>query len=161
MDWSLRSTVTFIDVGADVDHRDVRVLPPFGSACTTEAKRVLLGERFDVHDQRLEPAESATATRSSTFSLRVAAISTSCSSGLSATGPRTWKSRFTSSSANGMYWFASLSTCTSSSSLAQARRHHDLLRDHRAGRHGHRDVLRARAERLCARRTASVTPRGC
>ena len=56
------------------------------------------------------------ATRSSTFSLRDAAIRTSTSSGLFGAGPRIWKSRLTSSSANGMYWLASASTVSSSSS---------------------------------------------
>ncbi len=64
----------------------------------------------------LRPAASATATRSSTFSLREAAISTSTSSGLFGAGPRIWKSRLTSSSANGMYWLASASTVSSRSS---------------------------------------------
>ena len=64
----------------------------------------------------LRPAASAMATRSSTFSLRDAAIRTSTSSGLFGAGPSTWKSRLTSSSANGMYWLASASTVSSSSS---------------------------------------------
>ena len=59
------------------------------------------------------PASSATITRSSTFSLREAASSTSTLSSEFAEGPSTWKSRFTSSMANGMYWLASDSTCTS------------------------------------------------
>ncbi len=64
----------------------------------------------------LKPDASAIATRSSTFSLRDAAISTSTSSGLFGAGPRIWKSRLTSSNANGMYWLASASTVSSSSS---------------------------------------------
>ena len=62
------------------------------------------------------PAACATATRSSTFSFRDAASSTSTSSGEFGAGPMTLKSRLTSSSENGMYWLASLSTCTSSAS---------------------------------------------
>ena len=60
------------------------------------------------------PEASAMATRSSTFSLREAASMTSMSSGELAAGPITSKSRLTSSSAKGMYWLASDSTCTSS-----------------------------------------------
>jgi len=46
-----------------------------------------------------------------------------------------------------MYWFASVSTC-SSSSFAQARGEHDLLGNHRAGRHRHGDVPGAGGEAL-------------
>jgi hypothetical protein len=60
------------------------------------------------------PEASAIATRSSTFSRREAASITSMSSVELAAGPMTSKSRLTSSSANGMYWLASDSTCTSS-----------------------------------------------
>jgi hypothetical protein len=62
----------------------------------------------------VRPAASAIATRSSTFSRRAAASITSMSSGEFGAGPITSKSRLTSSSANGMYWLASDSTCTSS-----------------------------------------------
>jgi hypothetical protein len=49
----------------------------------------------------------------------VAAISTSCSSAFADEAPRDWKSRLTSSSANGMYWLASVSTWSSSSASAR------------------------------------------
>ena len=62
------------------------------------------------------PAASARPCRSCTRSLRDAAISTSTSPTDVALGPTTQKSRLTSSSENGMYWLASDSTCSSSSS---------------------------------------------
>ena len=96
------------------------------------------------------PAASATATRSSTFSLREAAISTSTSSGPEGDGPTTWKSRLTSSSANGMYWLASVSTWISKFFVAQTGRHDDLLGDHRRRGQRHGDVLGARGHLLPA-----------
>ena len=86
------------------------------------------------------PAASAMATRSSTFSLREAAIRTSTSSGLLGAGPRIWKSRLTSSSANGMYWLASASTVQLELLLLLAGRDDDLLGDHHRRRQGHGDV---------------------
>ena len=62
------------------------------------------------------PAASARPWRSCTRSLRDAAISTSTSPTEVGLGPMTQKSRLTSSSENGMYWLASDSTCSSSSS---------------------------------------------
>ena len=62
------------------------------------------------------PAASARPWRSCTLSLRDAAISTSTSPTEVGLGPITQKSRLTSSSENGMYWLASDSTCSSSSS---------------------------------------------
>ena len=62
------------------------------------------------------PAASARPWRSCTRSLREAAISTSTSPTEVGLGPMTQKSRLTSSSENGMYWLASVSTWTSSSS---------------------------------------------
>ena len=62
------------------------------------------------------PAASARPWRSCTRSLRDAAISTSTSPTEVGLGPMTQKSRLTSSSENGMYWLASVSTWSSSSS---------------------------------------------
>ena len=56
---------------------------------------------------------SAKPWRSSTFSLREAAIITSTSPAALALGPITQKSRLTSSRENGMYWLASISTWAS------------------------------------------------
>ena len=64
----------------------------------------------------LSPAASARPWRSCTRSLRDAAISTSTSPTEVRLGPMTQKSRLTSSSEKGMYWLASVSTWTSSSS---------------------------------------------
>ncbi len=105
----------------------------------------------------LRPAASAMATRSSTFSLREAAMSTSTSSGLLGAGPSTWKSRLTSSSANGMYWLASASTVSSrSSSLCPAGTMIFLVMTMAAGRAIARLRLRL-PRRFQARFRASLT----
>ena len=105
------------DVGADVDHRDVLVLAAARAAAARRAEGGLLRDRT----RRPSPAPSAPPTRRPRRGPRPSPCAWRRSAlpalpGWSATGPSTWKSRFTSSSANGMYWFASLSTWTSSSS---------------------------------------------
>ena len=90
--------------------------PPFGSCCDTSSQAVCVAYDSTSTTKAFRPALSAAATRSSTFSLREAAISTSTSSAPLGAGPSTWKSKLTSSSAKGIYWFASVSTWASSSS---------------------------------------------
>jgi hypothetical protein len=77
------------DVGADIDERNDLPLAAIGKLRFDQLEGRQHGVGFDVEHRGLRPADSATATRSSTFSLRDAAISTSISSGEDGAGPTT------------------------------------------------------------------------
>ena len=92
------------DVRADVDKRDVLVAPVGGQRRRDQPEGLLRRVGLDVHDARLQPGGFG--GRDAVLDLFLARrgdqdldLVGACS----APGPAIWKSRLTSSSANGMY----------------------------------------------------------
>ena len=123
-------------------------LPPLGRLCTTRPSAACCAKDSTSITSALRPADSATATRSSTFSLRVAAIRTSCSSGLFGAGPSDLEIEVHFLERERDVLVRLALDLHLELFLAQARTEHDLLRDHRTRRHGHGDVLGAGRQAL-------------